>query len=74
MPMEYPNLSHMDFLDGPAAIQLSRLIISCTTQDASPNEYIDPEISMKNRPNRTYSFCWSWPAIFPDSVIPLVPV
>ena len=38
------NLSHMDFLDDPAAIYGSRLTISDATQDASSNEYIDPEI------------------------------
>ena len=39
-----PNLSHMDFPDGPAAILRSKLIISDTTQDESSNEHIDPEI------------------------------
>ena len=64
-----PSLSHVDFLDDPAAIQWSRLIISCTTQDASPNELTNPEICMKNRPNPIYSFLGSWPAVFPACVI-----
>ena len=38
------NLSHMDFLDDPAAIHGSRLTISRFTKDESPNEHIDPEI------------------------------
>ena len=66
-----PNLSHMDFPDGPAAIHWSRLIFSCITKDAIPNEHIDPEILMKNHHIFTYSFGWSWPAIFPDSIITL---
>ena len=39
---------HMDFLDDPATIHGCKLIISCTTQDASPKEHMHPEISMKN--------------------------
>ena len=50
------NLSHMDFLDDPAAIHGSSLIISCTTKDASSNEYIDPEIWSNNHLKRIYSF------------------
>ena len=42
------NLSHMDCLDGLPATYGSILIISCTTNNASPNEYINPEILMKN--------------------------
>ena len=42
-----PNLSHMDFLDGPAAIHSSTTTYSRTTKSPSPNEYSDPEISMK---------------------------
>ena len=64
-----PNLPHMDFLDDPATIHGSTLIISCATQDASPNEHIDPEISMKNHQIRIYSFLVSGPAICPASVI-----
>ena len=63
------NLSHVDFPDGPAAIQWSRLMFSCTTQDASPNEHIYPEIWTNNHQFFTYSFGWSWPAIFPDTDI-----
>ena len=39
-----PNLCHMDFLDDPAAIHGSRLIISRSTKDLISNEYINPEI------------------------------
>ena len=46
----------MEFLDDPAAIHWSRLMISCTTQDASPNELINPEIWTNNHPTYTYSF------------------
>ena len=60
----YPSqLLHMDFLDDPAAIHGCTLIISCATQDASSNEYIDPEISSNNHPKRIYSFSWMLPAI-----------
>ena len=69
-----PNLSHIDCLDDPAAIYWGRLIFSCTTKDVSPNEYIDPEISMKNHNIFIYSFGGSWPAIFPASIISLLPV
>ena len=69
-----PNLSHMDFLDDPAAIHGSRLIISDTTQDESPNELINPEILMNNHHKRTYSFTLILPAIFPDTLYLLVPV
>ena len=51
-----PNLSHMDFLDDPAAIQGCTLILSCTTHNASSNEHMHPEILMKNHHWRTYSF------------------
>ena len=70
----YINLSHVDFLDDPVAIHCNTLMFSRSTNNASPNELINPEILMKNRPNRTYSFAWSWPAIFPAMIIPLVPV
>ena len=53
-----PNLSHMDFLDDPAAIQGCTLILSCTTNNASSNEHMHPEILMKNHHWRTYSFTW----------------
>ena len=67
--LSHLNLSHMDFLDGPAAIHWSRLIIYCTTQDASPNELTDPEIFKKNHHKYIHSFAGSWPAIFPGCVI-----
>ena len=60
-----PNLSHMDFLDDPAAIHRCRLIISRATQDASPNELMNPEIFKKNHHRNTYSFPGSLPAITP---------
>ena len=64
-----PNLSHMDFLDDPAAIHGSRLIISCTTKDASSNEYMHPEIWTNNCPKTTHSFTGYLPAITPDTDI-----
>ena len=64
-----PNLSHMDFLDDPAAIHGCRLIISRAKQDASPNELMNPEILMKHHQISIYSFGWFWPAIFPACVI-----
>ena len=64
----------MDFLDGPAAIPRSKLIISDTTKDESSNELINPEISMKNHYKITYSFTLILPAIFPDTLYLLVPV
>ena len=51
-----PTLSHMDFLDDPAAIQGCTLILSCTTHNASSNEHMHPEILMKNHPWLIYSF------------------
>ena len=59
----------MDFLDGLAAIQRSKLIISDTTKDESSNELINPEILMKNHHKITYSFTLILPAIFPDTLI-----
>ena len=64
-----PNLSHMDFLDGPAAIQWSRLIISCTTQDASPKELVNPKILEMNRYKNIHKFGLILPAIVPACVI-----
>ena len=64
-----PNRSHMDFLDGPAAIHRCKLIISCATQDASPNELRNPEILMINHHKIIYSFGLILPAIFPDTDI-----
>ena len=63
------NLSHMDFLDDPAAIHRCRLIISRAKQDASPNELMNPENSMKNHHQNTHSFALVLPAIFPDTDI-----
>ena len=60
-----PNLSHMDFLDDPAAIHGCRLIISCTTKDAGPNEHMHPEILMINHHKFTYSFALIFPAFLP---------
>ena len=69
-----PRLSHMGFLDVPAAIHGSKLIISDTTQDESSNELINPEILMNNYHKRIYSFTLLLPAIFPDTLYLLVPV
>ena len=63
------NLSHMDFLDDPAAIHGCRLIISRAKQDASPNDCRDPEILKRNHHRNIHSFLGSWPAIFPDTDI-----
>ena len=68
------NLAHMDFLDDPAAIYGSILIISRFTKDESPNEYKDPEIFANNHLKRIYSFTLILPAIFPDTLISLVSV
>ena len=65
----HTNLSHVDFLDDPAAIHWSRLIISCTTQDAGPNEFRNPEILMKNHHKNIHSFALILPAIFPATDI-----
>ena len=52
------NLSHMDFPDGPAAIQTCTLIISCTTHNASPNEHMHPEILMKYHHKSIYIYVY----------------
>ena len=64
-----PNLSHMDFPDGPAAFHRCRTTYSRTTKSPSPNELMDPEISMKNHQIFTHCFLGSGPAIFPDTDI-----
>ena len=64
-----PNLSHMDFLDDPAAIHRCRLIISRAKQDASPNDCRNPEMLKRNHHRNIHSFLGSWPAIFPDTAI-----
>ena len=69
-----PNVSRMDFLDGPAAIHGSRLIISCATQDATSNEYIYPEILMIKDLFPIYSFGLILPAITLADIFLLVPV
>ena len=63
------NLSHMDFLDDPAAIHGCLLIISCARQDAGPNEFTNPEILMKNHHKNIHSFALILPAIFPATDI-----
>ena len=63
------NLSHMDFLDGPAAIHRCKLIISCATQDERPNELTNLEILMINHHKYIHIFCLILPAIFPDTDI-----
>ena len=63
------NLSHMDFLDDPAAIHGCRLIISRAKQDASPNDCRNPKIFKRNHHRNIHSFLGSWPAIFPDTDI-----
>ena len=69
MTLISPNLSHMDFLDDPAAIHACRLIISRATQDEVPNELTNPEILMKNHHKIIYSFALILPAIFPATDI-----
>ena len=68
------NLSHIDVLDVPAAIHGSRLTVSRFTKDERPNEFVNPEISSNKHAKPTYSFTWILPAIFPDTLISLVPV
>ena len=67
--LRHPNLSHMDFLDSPAAIHSSRTPISDATQSVSPNELMHPEKSKKNHHLFIYSFLGSGPAISPASAI-----
>ena len=69
LTLNHPNLSHMDFLDGPAAIPRSKLIISDTTKDESSNELINPEILANNHHKHIYSFTLILPSIFPDTLI-----
>ena len=68
------NLSHMDFLDDPAAIHESRLIISMFTKDVSSNEHIYPEISSDNHPKSTNSFSLIVLAMTLADIYLLVPV
>ena len=63
------NLSHMDFLDDPAAIHGCRLIISRSKQDEVQNKLTNPEIFMKTHHRNIHSFTWSWPDITPDTDI-----
>ena len=49
-------LHEQDFLDCPAVTGTCTLPYSCTTKDASPNEYINPKLWTINRPNPTHSF------------------
>ena len=64
----------MDFPGGPAAFHGCRVTIPCGKQDAGPNELITLEIFMKNHHKIIYSFTLILPAIFPDTLISLVPV
>ena len=57
------------FLAGPVAIHSSRTTSSKPTKSASPNEFINPEISMKHHRFSPYSFLGFGPAIFPGLVI-----
>ena len=72
--LDHFNLSHMDFLGDPVAFYGSRLMISKTREDESPNEYKDPEILANNHHKRIYSLGLILPAISPDTLISLVPV
>lgn len=74
LTLTLPNLSHKDFLDVPAAIHGSMLVISDTIQDESSNELINPEIFRNNHHKIIYSFAFILPAIFPDTLYLLVPV
>ena len=69
LTVEHLNLSHMDFLDDPAAIHIYRLIISCARQDASQNELRNPEILMINHHKIPHSFGLILHAIVPDTDI-----
>ena len=42
--------------------------ISRHINDASPNEYMNPELSENNRSHYIYSFCLCWPAVIPACV------
>ena len=59
----------MDVLDDPAAIHGSRMMISCATQDASPNELMNPAILLENHHKYIHSFGLILHAIFPDTDI-----
>ena len=72
--LTHPNLSHIDFLDDPAAIHGSRLTISRFTKDESSNEHINPEISTNNHLKRIYSFGLILLAITLADIYLLVPV
>ena len=74
LTLSTPNLSHMDFLDGPAAIHRSTTTYSCTTKAASPNELTNPEISMKNHQILHIVFFDICPLSSRAELYPLVPV
>ena len=54
--MYHLNLSHMDFPGGAAAIHRSTTTLSNARNNPSPNELINPEISMKNHPKNIYIY------------------
>ena len=60
-----PNLSQADFLGRPVPIHGSRTSYSKLTQSASPNEFITPEISVKNRRFSPCSVLGFWHTVFP---------
>ena len=64
----------MDFMDDPAAIHGSRLIIPDATKNESSNEHINPEISANSHLERTYSFGLILLAITLADIYLLVPV
>ena len=59
-----PKLSPMDFPGHRTRSHSWRLTISRSTNSASPNELINPKLSMKNQPFSTYSFHWFGAPIF----------
>ena len=69
LTLKHPNLSHIDFLDGPDAIHRCKLIIPCAIQAERPNELTNLEILMINNHKYTHSFGLVLPAIFPDTDI-----
>ena len=59
------RISHMDFPGHRTSSHSWRLTISRSTNSASPNELMNPKISMKNQPFSIYSFQW-----FEASIVP----
>ena len=72
--LDLANLCHLVFLGSPVAIHSSRTASFKPTQSASPNESINPDISMKHYRFSTYSVCWVWACCVPWLSFLLMPV